>query len=252
MQRLRWLAIVIAAALWCGPATAHESKVHTAALLVDATSGQVLEAENANHLWYPASLTKVMTAYLVFEALADGRLALDQKVPVSKEAAAQPPTKLGLGVGKKVRVALLLETMIVRSSNDAAVVLAEAVSGSEEAFARAMTRKARSLGMTQTFFANATGLPDEAQVTTARDMVILARALLANLPRPLRTLQQTVVQAQQAHPHDHQRLDARLFRCRGPQDWIHLWLGVQPARRRQPQRAPPCRRGSGRAKLGLA
>lgn len=182
MRRLRWLAVMIVAALWWGAAAAHDSKVHTAVLLVDDATGQVLEAENATHRWYPASLTKVMTAYLVFEALADGRLTLEQKVPVSKAAAAQPPTKLGLGVGKNVRVRLLLEAMIVRSSNDAAVVLAEAVSGSEVAFARAMTRKARQLGMSQSFFANATGLPDEAQVTTARDMVILARALIANYP----------------------------------------------------------------------
>lgn len=182
MRSLRWVAVIIAAVLWGGPVHAHDAKSHTAALLVDHETGEVLEAENANHLWYPASLTKAMTAYLVFEALADGRLALDQKVPVSEHAASQPPTKLGLGRGKNVRVKLLLEAMLVRSSNDAAVVLAEAVSGSEENFAQAMTRRARQLGMSQSFFANATGLPDESQVTTARDMVILARALITNFP----------------------------------------------------------------------
>ena len=182
MRRLLRLAMAIAAALWGGPVLAHDAKSQSAVLLVDDATGEVLEAENETHLWYPASLTKVMTAYLVFEALADGRLTLDQKIPVSEHAVAQPPTKLGLGRGKRVRVKLLLEAMIVRSSNDAAVVLAEAVSGSEAAFAQAMTRRARSLGMTQSYFTNATGLPDEAQVTTARDMVILARALIASFP----------------------------------------------------------------------
>jgi D-alanyl-D-alanine carboxypeptidase len=150
--------------------------------VVDETTGAVLEAENATHLWYPASLAKVMTAYLVFEAIADGRLDLDEEVPVSEHAAAQPPSKLGLGRGKKVSVRHLLDAMIVRSANDAAVVLAEAVSGSETAFAAAMTRKARALGMTQSVFRNASGLPDNKQVTTARDMLILARALIAIFP----------------------------------------------------------------------
>jgi D-alanyl-D-alanine carboxypeptidase len=123
-----------------------------------------------------------MTAYLVFEALADGRLDLDRTVLVSRHAAAQPPTKLGLGRGKRVSVRLLLEAMIVRSANDAAAVLAEVVSGSEAAFAAAMTRKAGALGMTQTVFRNASGLPDDQQVTTARDLLILARALIADFP----------------------------------------------------------------------
>jgi D-alanyl-D-alanine carboxypeptidase len=182
MQRQQWIAIVIAGTLWGGPAGAHKAKDHSAVLVVEAATGAVLAAENATHPWYPASLTKVMTAYLVFEALAKGRFDLDEKVLVSERAAAQPPTKLGLGRGKMVSIDLLLEAMIVRSANDAAVVLAEAVSGSEAAFAAAMTRKARELGMTRTVFRNASGLPDIQQVTTARDMLILARALIANFP----------------------------------------------------------------------
>jgi D-alanyl-D-alanine carboxypeptidase len=174
--------MVIAGGLWAGPAAAHEAEVHSAVLLVEGATGAVLEAENATHLWYPASLTKVMSAYLVFEALAEGRLDLDQAVPVSRHAAAQPPTTLGFGRGKRVSVKLLLEAMIVRSANDAAVVLAEAVSGSEAAFAAAMTHKADALGMTQTVFRNASGLPDDRQVTTARDLLILARALIADFP----------------------------------------------------------------------
>lgn len=177
------LALLLAA-----PAAA-ETK--SAQLLVDGTSGEVLLAENGTQPWYPASLVKVMTGYMVFEAIADGRLALTDKVPVSDHAAAQPPTKLGLGRGKRVAVKLLLNAMIVRSANDAAVVLAEAVSGSEPAFAAAMTDKARALGMSQSSFTNATGLPDRLQVTTARDMVILARALLADYPEGFAMFGQT-------------------------------------------------------------
>ncbi len=154
----------------------------TATLVVDAQDGWVLQAENATDLWYPASLTKIMTAYLVFEAIETGRLQLDEKIPVSAHAAGQPPTKLGLGKGKQVSVKLLLRAMIVRSANDAAVVLAEAVAGSEAAFAAAMTRKAHDLGMTHTRFKNASGLPDREQVTTARDMAMLARAVMQDYP----------------------------------------------------------------------
>ncbi len=154
----------------------------TASVVVDAQDGRVLQAENATDLWYPASLTKVMTSYLVFEAIESGRLALTDKVPVSAHAAAQPPTKLGLGRGKQVSVKLLLRAMIVRSANDAAVTLAEAVAGSEAAFAKAMTRKSHDLGMTHTRFMNASGLPDREQVTTARDMAVLARALMRDFP----------------------------------------------------------------------
>ncbi|WP_420348147.1 D-alanyl-D-alanine carboxypeptidase family protein [Pelagibius sp.] len=182
----RWALLLaalacISPALATNPARAELPK--GAVLVIEAESAAVLQSENATHLWYPASLTKVMTAYMVFEALADGRLALDQKVPVSKHAAGQSPTKLGLGAGKQVRVDLLLDAMIVRSANDAAVALAEAVSGSEEAFATAMTRKARALGMRRTVFKNASGLPDPMQVTTAKDMAILARAQLNTFPQ---------------------------------------------------------------------
>ncbi len=178
-----WGAVILAAAaLFCSAATAEARAPQGALLLIDADSGAVLEADNATHPWYPASLTKVMTAYLVFEALADGRLKLDDKVPVSKHAARQQPVKLGLGIGKQVRVKTLLEAMLVMSANDAAVVLAEAVAGSEAAFADMMTRKAHRLGMTQTIFRNASGLPDPDQVTSARDLAILARAVISNFP----------------------------------------------------------------------
>lgn len=182
-MRRPWGAVILAvAALLYGAATASARAPEGALLLIDADSGAVLEAENATHPWYPASLTKVMTAYLVFEALEDGRLKLDDKVPVSRYAALQQPVKLGLGIGKQVRVKTLLEAMLVMSANDAAVVLAEAIAGSEAVFAEMMTRKARRLGMTQTIFRNASGLPDPGQITSARDLAILARAVIDNFP----------------------------------------------------------------------
>jgi D-alanyl-D-alanine carboxypeptidase len=178
-----WGAVILAvAALFCSAAAVEARAPEGALLLIDADSGAVLQAENATHPWYPASLTKVMTAYLVFEALEDGRLKLDDKVPVSKYAALQQPVKLGLGIGKQVRVKSLLEAMLVMSANDAAVVLAEAIAGSEAVFAEMMTRKARQLGMTGTIFRNASGLPDPDQVTSARDLAILARAVITNFP----------------------------------------------------------------------
>jgi len=182
-----WGAVILAVvALFCSAATAQARAPaqgpEGALLLIDADNGAVLQAENATHPWYPASLTKVMTAYLVFEALADGRLKFDDKVPVSRYAALQDPVKLGLGIGKQVRVKSLLEAMLVMSANDAAVVLAEAIAGSEAVFAEMMTRKARQLGMTQTIFRNASGLPDPDQVTSARDLAILARAVITSFP----------------------------------------------------------------------
>jgi D-alanyl-D-alanine carboxypeptidase len=187
MREFRRGAVLIAVALGLSLAAAQNSAAKEAApppayLVIDAVSGAVLAAENATQPWYPASVTKAMTAYMVFEALADGRLQADQKIKISARAAGQPPGKLGLGAGTQVSVKLLLEAMIVRSANDAAVALAEAVSGSEAAFATAMTRQAQALGMSQTVFANASGLPDPAQVTTARDLVLLARALIADYP----------------------------------------------------------------------
>ncbi|WP_193369280.1 D-alanyl-D-alanine carboxypeptidase family protein [Pelagibius marinus] len=182
MPRGWGITILTAAALWMSTTAADAQPPEPAYLLVDAESGTVLEAENATHPWYPASLTKVMTAYMVFLAIEKGWLTLDEKVTVSAKAATQPPTKLGLRTGQEVRVALLLEAMIVRSANDAAVTLAEAVSGSEEHFAISMTRQARKLGMSQSFFRNASGLPHAGQVTTARDLAILARALIRDYP----------------------------------------------------------------------
>jgi D-alanyl-D-alanine carboxypeptidase len=154
-----------------------------AAILIDGTTGEVLEQTNPDTPRYPASLTKMMTLYLTFAALNDGRLSLQQRLPVSRHAAGQEPTELGLKAGDSVRVKNLILGLVTRSANDAAVVLAEGLAGSEPAFAEHMTETARELGMTHTVFRNASGLPDPAQRSTARDMARLALALYQDFPR---------------------------------------------------------------------
>ena len=154
-----------------------------AAIVVDAESGAVLESHAATARWYPASLTKVMTVYLAFEAIEAGTLRLDEALTVSEHAAAQPATELGLGKGETITVEETILAVILQSANDAAVVLAERLGGSEAKFAELMTAKAAALGMVRTQFRNASGLPDAEQVTTARDMAVLAMALLRNFPQ---------------------------------------------------------------------
>jgi D-alanyl-D-alanine carboxypeptidase len=152
-------------------------------LVIDAESGQLLEADNPDAPHVPASLTKMMTAYLAFEALQQGKLRLTQSIPVSSIAAEQDPTKLDLAPGQTITVEQAMLGLTVRSANDAAVVLAEAMGGTESQFAEMMTRKARLLGMKGTIFRNASGLPDPIQTTTARDMATLARALIRDYPQ---------------------------------------------------------------------
>ncbi|MGE5271460.1 MAG: D-alanyl-D-alanine carboxypeptidase [Thiohalocapsa sp.] len=154
-----------------------------AEILVDADTGGVLREANPDRRLFPASLTKMMTLYLTFGALNDGRLDLEQRLPVSPHAAAQEPTKLWLKAGDTVRVRNLILGLVTRSANDAAVVLGEALAGSETAFAEKMTATARRLGMTRTLFRNASGLPDPEQRTTARDLARLALALHRDFPR---------------------------------------------------------------------
>ncbi|HWA46464.1 MAG TPA: D-alanyl-D-alanine carboxypeptidase family protein [Hypericibacter adhaerens] len=153
-----------------------------ASIVVDAGTGQVLQQVDATRVWHPASLTKLMTVYLAFETLRAGQMTADETLTVSETAAAQPETKLGLRAGKTISVAQAIKAVIVRSANDAAVLLGERIAGSEDAFAAMMTAKAHELGMTRTVFHNATGLPDDGQVTTARDMALLARALMRDFP----------------------------------------------------------------------
>lgn len=148
-------------------------------VLMDAQSGRVLDSENADTLTYPASLTKMMTLLLTFEALERGTLRLDQELPVSRHATNQKPSRLNLAVGSTIRVEDAILALTVKSANDVAVVLAEALGGSEEQFAEMMTAKAQALGMTSTTFRNASGLPHKEQRTTARDMARLSRAVVS-------------------------------------------------------------------------
>jgi len=157
-----------------------------AAIVVDANSGSVLHNTSADSLRHPASLTKIMTLYLLFEQLEAGKLRLDARLDVSEHAAQQAPSKLGLRPGQTISVEDAIRALVTKSANDAAVVVAEALGGDEETFARMMTRKARALGMSRTVYANASGLPDEDQLTTARDQATLGRAIQDRFPRQYR------------------------------------------------------------------
>ena len=153
-----------------------------AQLLIEASTGKVLHAENATYPWYPASVTKLMTAYTTLRAIKEGRFSFNTLLTVSKNAAGQQPTKMGFKVGTTVTVDNALKMLMVRSANDIAVTIAEGVAGSIEGFADMMNANARRLGMTQSNFVNPNGLPEENHVTSARDLGILARALILEFP----------------------------------------------------------------------
>ena len=153
-----------------------------ALLLVEAESGKVLQAENATNPWYPASLTKMMTAYVTLKAIKEGRITLDTLFTVSPTAASQSPSKMGFKPGTQVTVDNALKMMLVKSANDMAVVLAEGVGGSIDGFSALMNENAQRLGMTQTSYVNPNGLPADGQITSARDLAILARAIIHDLP----------------------------------------------------------------------
>jgi D-alanyl-D-alanine carboxypeptidase len=161
---------------------AMEQDPRYAAIVIDAGSGAALFTDHADAQRHPASLTKMMTLYLLFEAMDAGRLTPRTMLAVSSAAARQPPSKLGLKAGASILVSDAVLATAVHSSNDVAVVIAERLAGSESAFALQMNAKARALGMRATHFVNASGLPDPRQVTTARDMAILARALRQDFP----------------------------------------------------------------------
>ena len=176
------LGLLVAAGTMAGAALAPATATAGPALLFEAQSGKVLFSEDPDHLWYPASLTKIMTAYLTFEALKSGKVKPDQRIAVSEKASVQAPSKIGLAVGTEITVELALQAVIVKSANDASMMLAEAIGGSEEAFVALMNDKARRLGMTRTLFVNPNGLPAAEQVTTARDLARLTRAALRDFP----------------------------------------------------------------------
>ncbi|KPF74664.1 D-alanyl-D-alanine carboxypeptidase [alpha proteobacterium AAP81b] len=192
---MRWRpntsALAIVAALLAGlpsavaPAAAATSLYAVpkyAAVLMDAATGEVLYARQADAARFPASITKVMTLYVAFEELAAGRLREDDRLTISRNAAWQPPSKLGLRPGATISVREAMGVLVTRSANDIAVALAEHIAGSESAFAARMTGTARRLGMSRTTFRNASGLPDPGHVTTARDIATLSRAVIRTFP----------------------------------------------------------------------
>lgn len=154
-----------------------------ASIVVDINSGRTLQATHADALRHPASITKVMTLYMLFEQIERGRFKLNSELPVSRFAASQKPSKLGLPAGSTIAVEDAIKALVTKSANDVAVVVAEAIGGSEERFGQMMTAKARSIGMSRSVFRNASGLPNPAQVTTARDLVTLGRAVHDRFPR---------------------------------------------------------------------
>ncbi|MEO8650671.1 MAG: serine hydrolase [Hyphomicrobiaceae bacterium] len=175
--------VLTAAAIAFGGVAARAGEDRHAAFVVDANSGRVLFAQSADEPRYPASLTKVMTLYLVFELIEAGKLDADTPIKISAQAAAVAPSKLDLDPGDTIPLGAAIRALVTKSANDVAVAIAEHISGSEQAFARLMTAKARQLGMRSTVFRNANGLPDSEQTTTARDMVTLSLAIYDRFPR---------------------------------------------------------------------
>jgi len=153
-----------------------------AAMVIDARNGEVLHSRNADTRLHPASLTKMMTLYIAFEAIEHGEITLDTQVTISRRAAAEPPSKLGLRAGQKIRLRYLIRAAAVKSANDAATAIGEAIEGSEAAFARRMNRTAKALGMNRTTFKNANGLTESGHLSTARDMTTLGRHLFYDYP----------------------------------------------------------------------
>lgn len=175
--------LLVAALATAGTARAQIGSSRYSSIVIDAATGKVLSAANPDEPRYPASLTKMMTLYLVFEALRDRRLSLDTPVPVSAHAASMPPSKLGLTPATRLTLQQAILGLVTKSANDAASALGELLGGGDEArFAQMMTLRARALGMSHTTFRNASGLPDAQQTTTARDLAILARHLIRDFP----------------------------------------------------------------------
>jgi D-alanyl-D-alanine carboxypeptidase len=194
-RAIRWgalgLATVILVAAAAGDADARARRARKAApgyeppfasIVVDGNSGATIQATNADSPRHPASLTKMMTLYMLFERLEAGKIKLNSELSVSPHAASQAPSKLGLKPGETIQVETAIRAIVTKSANDVAVIIGEALGGDEPSFARMMTAKARALGMAQTTYRNASGLPDDAQITTARDQALLGRALQDRFP----------------------------------------------------------------------
>lgn len=163
--------------------TAATANAKYAGIVIDVKTGKILYSDNANNLRYPASLTKIMTLYMLFGELEAGRVSLNTRMKVSKRASGQAPSKLGMKVGSTIRVKDAISALVTKSANDVAVVIAEHIGGTESKFGRLMTKKARSIGMKKTTFKNASGLPNKGQRTTARDMAQLGMAIQDRFPK---------------------------------------------------------------------
>jgi D-alanyl-D-alanine carboxypeptidase len=193
---------IVAGAVLLAPSIATASP----ALVFEPYNGTVFYSEEPDAPWFPASLTKLMTAYVAFEAIRNGEVSPDTKVICTKKASVQAPTKLGLAVGGSIDLDTALQVMIVKSANDVAMMVAETVGGSEEGFVERMNAAAKKLGMTKTHFVNPNGLPDERQVTSARDLARLARALIIEFPEHADIFAETEVQVGQQKLRTHNGL----------------------------------------------
>ncbi len=182
MQQIRWGLLAIATIWMFVIVPLSATAAPYAALVIDARSGKVLHAENADTRLHPASLTKMMTLYIAFEAIENGEISLDDSVLVSRHAASEPPSKLGLKAGQRIKLRFLIRAAAVKSANDAATAIGEAIEGSEAKFARRMNRTAKAMGMTRTTFKNAHGLTETGHMSTARDMTALGRHLFYDYP----------------------------------------------------------------------
>ncbi|WP_052402277.1 D-alanyl-D-alanine carboxypeptidase family protein [Muricoccus aerilatus] len=181
-SRKRWLALVLPALLAAQPAAAQIGSERYSSFVMDARTGQQLGGANPDAPRYPASLTKMMTLYMLFDAMREGRITMDSRIYITEEASSRSPSKLGVPPGMTIPVEVAIYALTMKSANDVAVAVGEALGGSEERFAQMMTMRARQLGMTSTTFRNASGLPDWDQTTTARDMATLGRRLFFDFP----------------------------------------------------------------------
>lgn len=188
------VALAAPAAVAASPDSSLFQQPRYAAILVDANSGEILYARHADAERFPASITKVMTIYMLLERVAAGTMSMDDRIVVSRNAAARPPTKLGIPAGSSITAEQAIRALATRSANDIATAVAEHLAGSEERFGELMTQRARQLGMGSTRFVNASGLPDSRQVTTARDIYVLSRALIESFPQYYRYFQEPEAQ----------------------------------------------------------
>lgn len=182
------LGLLAASGTLAAPTLSHaqaniNSQSRYSAIVIDAHSGEVLYGRRADSPRYPASITKVMTLYLTFEALAQGKIKLDDEITMSRNAASKQPTKLGLAPGKTLTVDEAIQALAIQSANDVATAVAEHLGGTESRFAALMTLRAQELGMTQTRYVNASGLPDSRQISSAQDIAILSRAIMRDYPQ---------------------------------------------------------------------